>query len=300
MQYEKFREKLYGKYAKAAETVCPETSMTIGEFDRRIGKRLSEMESVTAQESDGKNGILFYSLWDDDGCQVCEVPVFGYYGQSEKVLTRLFCALADRALKSGSTLFQIHLYANDEAALRQFSRMQFGYMAETGLCRAEAVCPKTDYTIRTLDKAEITGCWSEIWVMTEAILSHLRQAPIFYPCTEFTEAVYRDFFLDEETRLHAAFDADGHMVGMIETNSEPNPMVSGKVRSVNIGEVYVPADKRGTGLSHDLFSYAMAYEQERGAEYLWVTHGTANPNASGFWGRYFQSYEYELNRKIEI
>lgn len=32
---------------------------------------------------------------------------------------------------------------------------------------------------------------------------------------------------------------------------------------------------------------------------MWVEHGTANPNARGFWNKYFDTYRYELIREIK-
>lgn len=127
-------------------------------------------------------------------------------------------------------------------------------------------------------------------------MTHLQQAPVFYPCGEFTEEGYRDFFLDGETQLHGAFDASGRMVGMIETNAEANGMIGGQ--SANVGEIYVIPEYRGTGLADALLAYAADFARKQGAEYLWVEHGTANPNARYFWGKYFESYEYEMDRTI--
>ena len=37
---------------------------------------------------------------------------------------------------------------------------------------------------------------------------------------------------------------------------------------------------------------------EKGYKCMWVEHGTANPNARGFWNKYFLPYQYELVRTI--
>ena len=37
---------------------------------------------------------------------------------------------------------------------------------------------------------------------------------------------------------------------------------------------------------------------EKGYKYMWVEHGTATPNARGFWNKYFLPYQYELVRTI--
>ncbi|MCQ2456148.1 MAG: GNAT family N-acetyltransferase [Clostridia bacterium] len=55
---------------------------------------------------------------------------------------------------------------------------------------------------------------------------------------------------------------------------------------------------RGTGLAAALLGHAEAHEAARGAEYLWVEHGTANPCARGFWNKHFATTEYEMTRRI--
>ena len=36
------------------------------------------------------------------------------------------------------------------------------------------------------------------------------------------------------------------------------------------------------------------------AHRLWVENGTANPNARGFWNKYFTTYGYTMIRDIEV
>lgn len=105
--------------------------------------------------------------------------------------------------------------------------------------------------------------------------------------------------MDADTELHVAFDRQNRMIGMVETNQEPDEMIGTQVKSVNIGEIYVLPEYRGSALAKELLKYAGEYERKRGADYLWVEHGTANPNARGFWNKYFETYAYELVRKIE-
>lgn len=113
---------------------------------------------------------------------------------------------------------------------------------------------------------------------------------------EFTEEAYREFFLDEGTNLHVAFDQKGNMIGMIETNGERCGLIG--LPSVNVGEVFVKREWRGKGVSASLLSYAYEYERKRSVTTLWVEHGTANPNARAFWGNYFETFEYEMDRII--
>lgn len=89
------------------------------------------------------------------------------------------------------------------------------------------------------------------------------------------------------------------MVGIIQWNHEPDEFVCGSEKSVNVGEAYVIPQYRGTGLARKLLEFAENRARRNGAIYMWVEHGTANPNARGFWNKYFDTYRYELIREIK-
>ena len=294
-------EKLYEKYMleRYDNTVLDDISFDI--FKEKIGDKLSEMNSIRVDDGVGGQGVIYYSMWTADGVQICHVPVYGYYGSSEKILSKLFCKLSEKLMENGDTEYQVDLYAHDHEALKLFAMMQFGFIYEQGRmaiiddgCRLSG-----DYVIKTLSKAETEEHWDEIWTLTKAIVEHLKQAPVFYPGHEFTEQVYKEFFMDPGTNLHVAFSRENKMIGMIESNSESDELAFQSTRSVNAGEIYVIPEYRGSALAGDLLRYAADYEKEKGAEYLWVGHGTANPNARGFWNKYFNTYQYQLVRKIE-
>ncbi len=296
-----YLQKLYEKYCKEESGKNGTALLTVEAFQELIEPRLARCKKVEINDGENGEGVLYYCLWEEDGLQFCATPVFGYYASSEKALSKLFMQLADAVMKEGDTLFQVNLYAHDLVAQRLFAMMQFGYMSEKGVCKiegpsADKECP---YQMKTLEKAEIQKNWKEIWGMTEAIVQHLKEAPVFYPGEEFTEEVYQEFFMDADTELHVAFDRQNRMIGMVETNQEPDEMIGTQVKSVNIGEIYVLPEYRGSALAKELLKYASEYERKRGANYLWVEHGTANPNARGFWNKYFETYAYELVRKIE-
>lgn len=92
--------------------------------------------------------------------------------------------------------------------------------------------------------------------------------------------------------------ADGKLVGIIEWNQEENDFLEGQSNSVNVGEIYVYPKYRGIGLSETLQRFAEKRALEGGYKYMWVEHGTANPNTRGFRNKYFLPYQYELVRTI--
>ena len=75
------------------------------------------MNSIAIDNGVYEQGVLYYSLWSNDGIQTRNVPVYGYYASSEKTLSKLFCKLSDTVISNGDTKFQINLYAHDYEAL---------------------------------------------------------------------------------------------------------------------------------------------------------------------------------------
>ena len=213
-------------------------------------------------------------------------------------MVRLFQKLAETVVRDGVYDFSVSLYSVDAACQTALHMMQFGNMAEKCVKQLENTdAPGEAYDIKALTKEEIRKNWKEIWNATESIVEHLRRSPVFYPGNEFTEEVYRDYYLSDSLELIAAYD-HGTLAGIIEWNTEDCELVGAEGQSVNVGEAYVYPAYRGTGLAEKLLRFAEARAISAGYQYMWVEHGTANPNARGFWNKYFVTYQYELVRRI--
>ena len=293
-------ELLYKKYIDEIRYLDYMPRKKYDEFMDSISGELNEMDKICIYDGEVLQGIIYYSCWEENNIMHCFVPVFGYYADSEKTLARLFQKLAGEIVTDKKTEFSVHLYAHDFSSINAFHLMQFGTMSEKSVKKISETMVNIEPTceIRVLAKAEIKTRWNEVWSLTNEIVTHLQRSPIFYPGKEFTEDVYREFFMDETTELLVAFH-ENEMVGMIEWNREANTFICGKHMSVNVGEAYVAPVYRGTNLSVALLTKAEERAKKIGAEYMWVEHGTANPNARGFWNKYFQTYQYELVRTIE-
>ena len=260
------------------------------EFREWRAEQAGALQSV----SSGDDGILYFSQREQDGRLHCDIPVFGYYAADAYTLSRLFESLAAGLVQRKPVAFSVSLYAHDDRAIRLFSLLQFGIVSERGIRRCQGLAPE-DGGIRELSKTDIANRWEAIWGLTAAIIEHLRHSPVFYPGQEFTEDLYREFYLDAGTRVFGAFAADQTLIGIIESNAQRDELAFRGRRSVNIGEAYVLPQFRGSGLAEKLLFYA---ETHSAAPYAWVEHGTANPNARGFWGKYFTTYAYTMNREI--
>lgn len=280
------------------KTIAGDSLMRKEDFNEMISSELQEMCLIATDEECYEKGFIYYRVWTDEDAH-CFIPVYGYYAENEKTTVRLFQMLAETVVKDKPCDFSVHLYRDDPECINAFHMMQFGTMSEKSLTRLEKADTDTKHSanIAVLSKEEISEKWSEIWQATEQLIEHLRKSPVFYPGKEFTESVYKEFFSDESVELIAAED-NGRLVGIIEWNHENNELLDPDLKSVNVGEAFVCPEYRGTGLALQLLTAAKERAYLAGARYMWVEHGTANPNARGFWNKYFTTYEYELVRRI--
>ena len=290
---------LFGMYLQEMRHFAYLTPLSEQEFTERLQNELTGSRVLTALENGEITGILFYH--PHEAGAACSIPVCGYYYRNEKILGRLFQKLAEIEVGDQGCSFSVGLYAHDATAICLYSMMQFGMISEKGIRRIEKYTCGTaqGYEFKHLSRCEVEAHWTEIWELTQSIIDHLKGSPVFYPCNEFTEEVYREFYLSPDTTVHAALDGSGRMVGIIETNRSEEMLLFPRGSSVNVGEAYVVRELRGSGLAAQLLFFAESYERAQGAAFSWVEHGTANPNARGFWNKYFDTWQYEMVRKIE-
>lgn len=284
---------LYEKYCEMLRYMPEVKPMTQERFSARIPVWLEKLSCV---EDEG--GFLYYDLTrSGDRCS-CRIPLYGCCADQEKTAVKLFQRLAQRVSAEGTCDYQVHLFRHDEEVLNAFRMMQFCTMSEKCIKPLRDPCGQNSpgIVIRPVLKDELARRWQEVWKAVRQILLHLQESPVFYPCNEFTEEVYKQFLFSDDTEVIAAFDGD-HIVGIIEWNKESDTFIGGE-HSVNVGEIYVYPSYRDKKLSKALLAAAESRAKAAGYDYMWVEHGTANPNARGFWNRYFEPYEYVLVRTI--
>lgn len=287
---------LYEKYRKQGEALTFRRVMEEEAFCGFLKEALRGMSCIRIEDG-GEEAFLYYRMEENGGELSCYVPVYGYYAAGERAAVRLFTALAEKVVDGRSCHFSVNLYRNDTESIRTFVMMQFGIMSLKAVGKAEpSEETETGFSVKAFTKQEIIENWGRIWELTHEIVLHLQRSPVFYPGDEFTEDVYRAFYLDEGTEVLGAFD-EGKLIDIIEWNRENDRLYGGE-GSANAGEVYVEPAYRGRKIAEKLLYCAGKRAHDAGYEYLWVEHGTANPNARGFWDRYFEPYSYEMVREV--
>lgn len=274
----------------------------IEEIRQYLKKSAEKLNGVVGIEHGKVVGYLLYKKTDEkEKIKCCYFPIVGYGAitkNREKIMTMLFQYLADILVIDQRVHFEINVYAHDAEIIQLFSFMQFGIQCENCLRNMDEIVAKTDIVIKEMSKIELKHRWQEVWFLLSNLIEHLKQSPVFYPCDEFTEDVYKEFFLDEDTRVFVA-EKEGVLVGVMETNNGSNSIITSSKDCYNVGDIYVLNEYRGKNIAQALLSYANNCLKEIGCNLQWVEHGTANPNARGFWNKYFSTYAYTLIRDID-
>lgn len=263
-------------------------------------QELNSINGFVGIEDEECLGYLLYTTCEESGNIYCRVPEWGYAAieeKREKIISRLFQALAEELVGEKPVNFSVNVYAHDMEMQRLFSFLEFGTQAEVGICKIENFSQEKDRYVRKIAKDELVNRWAEVWDLLSQLINHLKKSPVFYGGEEFTEEAYREFFADAGTRVFIA-EKDEKIIGLIEANEDTIPQVFSDDEAANVGEVYVLPEYRGTVVAQELLSYACKDLAKNGYQYAWVEHGTANPNARYFWNKYFATYRYEMIRAI--
>ena len=290
----------YQSYSKEIDTHPVVLLKPYEDYQIILEQDLKNINGLVCVEDDKCLGCLLYNKWEENGETYCSIPEWGYGAieeKREKIISRLFQALADELVGEKTVHFSMNVYAHDIEIQRLFSFLEFGTQAEVGICRLEGMGSKDDVHIREISKKELASRWDEIWSLLEQLINHLKKSPVFYGGEEFTEEVYCEFFADAGTRVYIA-EKDGKMIGLIEANGDTILQVFSDGEAANVGEVFVLPEYRGISVAQELLSYACDDLAKYGYQYAWVEHGTANPNARYFWNKYFATYRYEMIRTI--
>lgn len=290
----------YQKYTKEAGHHGWLVKRTKQSFASFLKEKMHGMNGIVGVDSNHFCGFLLYS--QKGGQEVyCDIPTWGYGADSKnsvRIMGCLFQYLADKIVLDKKVRFSVRLYAHDEEAQKLFSLMQFGIQSEKGIRRIGKIEYTSKYEIRELNKEEVRENWEKIWELLSCLIDHLRKSPVFYPCDEFTEGIYKEFFADSGTRVFAATDED-ELIGLVEANLEGIWYLPPDTQILNVGEIYVKPEFRGKGTAQALLHCVDSELKVDGVDYEWVEHGTSNPTARGFWNKYFETFEYEFIRTIE-
>ncbi len=231
------------------------------------------------------------------------VSVWGYgveHDNRRKIMSFMFQYFSSKVMDINCKVqFSVKLYAHDYDVISYFVLCQFGILCTDAISRtADNIGNNSDITYKELSKEDIICRKSDILTLYHSLVEHLQQSPVFYPGKEFTDEIYMQYIHSNITRLFAAFDGV-KIIGMMDASFDSECFLLNNNTIYNVGDLYVKEAYRGKKVAQSLLQYVRNTLFEEGINKFWVEHGTANPNARGFWDKYFTNYTYTLVRNIE-
>lgn len=275
-------------------------------YRARLAPLFSHGMGAVALEDGAPAGFLaFCAPFDTGNVRGAAAPLCGYGARGAargEVLGRLFTSAAAALCGNYAESLRVSVYAHDRDALEVFLMSAFA-MDTTDVVRLsdEPVPARTreGFSFRELTKPGLLRYREDLIALYRALINHLRQSPVFYHCRGFLPIEDRfEDFLSDGVRIFAVFDGE-RLVGMLDAEQTDIDFAASDAASRSLSDLFLAPEYRGLGLGPALLQFACRALARDGVRRLFVTHGTINPTARGFWDRYFTNYAFTMMRQID-
>lgn len=297
-QYSRAQSSVYGLYLKDYKK----------EIFQYLKNSFGNHNGIMAFEKNKLVGYLaFGETWGGQLNTLKEIssPLWGY-GISEgynrgKMASLLFQHASEILCKNSVGNFNITVYASDYEVIKSYVLNNFGILCTDAIRMIDMpICqePEGEYTYKELTKKEIDIKVDYLLELWRELVQHLRMSPTYYPGEEFTDRVFLDHIHNDGTRLFVV-EENEKIIGMIDVSKDSNSFITKEEDTMNVGDLYIKQNYRGYHIAAGLLLHVNNILKKEGVKRLWVEHGTTNPTAQRFWGKYFDSFTYTLTRKID-
>lgn len=286
---------------KAQNEALPEVSKNY--ISDSIEQLLSHSIGSIAYENSEIIGYLAFVA--KSGSSLASSPLYGYgikHTKRGEIISRLFQDTASILCENNYQNLHVDVFAHDSEVLWTYIMSAFA-MGVTDLVRITSVpvgALLNDYTFKEICKEDLVIHYRlDIIEFYRDLINHLRVSPVFYPCNEFLPIENRfNDFLTDSIRVFAAFECD-RLIGMVCSEPPDRWVSSGDTQAIHLSDLFVAPDYRKHGVAVALLQFANNELRKAGIKRIYVTHGTINPTARGFWDRHFINYSYSMTRQID-
>ena len=231
-------------------------------------------------------------------------PLFGYgirHNNRSNVISQLFQKTASTLCENYINDLWVNVYAHDSDVLWTYIMSAFS-MDVTDVVRDTGMPVQSKpvaYDFREIDKSTLLNYNHEVTELYRDLINHLRVSPVFYHCKYFLPVEDRfEDLLSNNIRVFSVFDGD-IFIGMVNAESPDKGFAIEDLNAMSLGDLFIAPPYRGKGIASALLNFANGELKKAETKRIFVTHGTINPNARGFWDKYFSNYSYTMNRKID-
>jgi ribosomal protein S18 acetylase RimI-like enzyme len=227
-------------------------------------------------------------------------PMFAnsYGGDNRgKLASLLFQHASEEMVKKEILSYAICSYSHDYEVMRALNLNGFGIRCSDGIrniYKALDVQINLNYSYEEIDYSQAHCLLS----LHNSIARHLRNSPTYFPVKEASE---EEFISECSRRLSRFFVArdKSEVIGYYEITSEGETVITEEPDYLHICGAYLKEAYRGKHILQSLLAFVLERLKEEGIKRLGVDYETINPNALGFWTKYFDTYTYSFVRRID-
>lgn len=227
------------------------------------------------------------------------IPLHGHAAVREnrgRIYAELYQAAAEKWLEEGVVSHAISLYAHDYEAVESFFWSGFGLRCVDALRPMKPLLPERphDCSLMQLDYKES----QRVLPLAHLLTQQLRASPSFLPNALDTPQDFRVWAASHGARYFVTMEGE-QIVGYLECVMGGENYLCDDPSMVSISSAYLLPDYQGSGRFAILLDYAIACLRQEGYSLLGVDYECFNPQARGFWGRYFTPYTYSMTRRLD-
>lgn len=219
----------------------------------------------------------------------------------EELYLRMYQAAANKWAKEGILSHAIACYAHDKAAVNTFFYQGFGLRCIDAIREMEDIEINTFVSLKDtvgfqymeIPKTE----WNMLLELNNSLITHMGNSPIFMKFPSMSEEEFNH--KNSGYIRYFGIKDNGRYIAYIKIAEEGENFATLEPDMLNICGAFCMTEYRGLGIYQKLVSFLITSLKNEGYLRLGVDFESINPNARGFWLKYFTEYTNSLVRRID-
>ena len=227
-------------------------------------------------------------------------PIHAHGAVREKrknIYRRMYQSLAEKLVRKGIACHTIALYAHDISAVSGLFTYGFGMRCVDAIRPLEEIplTSRADRTIICRESGEAD--FPKIRGLRTGLGEHLGKSPCFIMMSDADIESWQRRKESGGVRVFTAWSGE-EMAAYLEITNCGENFATEVPEMQNICGAYCMPAFRGQEIMQMLLNHVIGILKAEGYTRLGVDYESINPNAWGFWSKYFEAYTYSLTRRI--
>lgn len=215
-----------------------------------------------------------------------------------EVCAHMYQAAGEKWALAGATSHAICLYAHSKESHEQFFRYGFGLRCIDAIRGMDEIsapfCPEYDFCELAPNQ------FMQIIPLNHMLDIHMAASPTFMPRPSETETSFMDKAARNHCRYFVARESGKIIAFAGVAVHEGETFICDVSEYVHITTgAYCLQEHRGKGVYQNLLNFLMHTLSKEGYTRFGVDFESINPNAYGFWPKYFTAYTHSVVRRID-